>query len=62
MTYNTQRSAIPKYWIQMLSNTDLEIAVTHLENNIDKIITIDKVSNIIYRQLIKNEFLPLLNL
>ena len=35
--YNILRSAIPKYWIQMLNNTELEIAVNHLENNIDKI-------------------------
>ena len=58
MTYNTLRSAIPKYWIQMLNNTELEIAVNHLEYNIDKIITLDKVSNIVYRLLIKKEVLP----
>ena len=58
MIYNTLRSAIPKYWIQMLNNTELEIAVNHIEYNIDKIITLDKVSNIVYRQFIKKEVLP----
>ena len=51
MTYNTLR--IPKYLIQMLSNTELEFAVNHLEYNIDKIINLDKVSNIFYKQLMK---------
>ena len=55
MAYNTLRSAIPKYWIQMLNNTELETAVNHLEYNIAKIITLDKVSNIVYRKLIKKE-------
>ena len=58
MTYNTLRSPIPKYWIQMLNNTELETAVNHLEYKIDKIITLDKVSNIVYRQLIKKEVFP----
>ena len=42
----------------MLNNTELEIAVNHLEYNIDKIITLDKISNIVYRLLIKKEVLP----
>ena len=58
MAYNTLRSAIPKYWIQRLSNTELETAVNHLEYNIAKIITLDKVSNIVYRKLIKKEVFP----